>query len=160
MADINHEVTYQKVVGSITALDAHLRTILGNAIAGISARGSSLDVHFLTEPGAIDNLAAQIVEAHNTLVVTVDQSVIAADGLDTATISCADPVILGDPTIEFSVWLDGDPYSAPTAAPVSGGLVELTLTTEDAGIYLVEIKRQGAGDYHTGYITIQAQEVR
>jgi hypothetical protein len=160
MADVNHSVSFEKVVGSVTAVDARLRSALTTSIAGISVRDNHLEVHFLSAPGAPDNLATQIVNAHNTLLVTVDQSVIAADGLDIATITCADPVILGDTSIEFTAWLDDAPYTTPSIAPVSGGVAELTLTTEDAGIYLIEIKRTGAGDYQTGYITIQAQEAR
>ena len=160
MAEVNHTQSVTKNVGSIAGLDSLLRSALGASIAGISVRFDQLDVHFLSAPGAPDSLADQIVNTHNTLIVSVDQSIIAADGIETATITCADPVIAGDSEVVYRVWLDEDVYSAPSSASVSGGSVELTLTTEDAGIYVVEIKRHGAGNYQTGYITIEAQEVR
>lgn len=159
MAEINHNVEVQKSVAFAEALDATLRGALGSEIAGMSVGSSGVSVHFLVPLGGGDALAEQIVNAHNSLNVSSNQSSVNADGNDIATITCNDAAIASDSDVDYTVWLDGEIYTETASAAVSSGLVELTLATEDPGEYLIEIKRQGEGNYESGYVRIQALEV-
>ena len=91
--------------------------------------------------------------AHHSLPVTTDKAVIQADNSDTATITCS--ITSGASQVDYAVWLDNEPYTASASAPVSGGIVTLTLATALAGDYLIEI----TDDIATGYIEIIALEV-
>ena len=159
MAAINYNVTVQQNAESIEALDATLRGVMGSDIAGVSVGIYGVAVHFLVAPGAGDSVATSILNAHNSLSVSSDKSSIDADGSDTATITCNDAAIAGDSDVDYTVWLDGEVYTATTSTSVSGGQAQLTLATQDPGEYLIEIKRQGASNYESGYVRIQVQEV-
>jgi hypothetical protein len=98
------------------------------------------------------------IAAHSSLNVTSNKTTIIADGTDTATITCSAAAIAADASVDYAVWLDGVLYSEPASAPVASGAVTLTLATQEPGEYLIEIKRRGAGNYESGYITIRAQE--
>lgn len=100
-----------------------------------------------------------VVTAHNSLGVTIDKTTLNADGTDTATITCADALIAGDANLDYVVWVDNAIYTERSSAPVVNGQVELALTTEVAGEYLVELSRQGVTAYATGYVTITVEEV-
>lgn len=102
--------------------------------------------------------AETLIEAVGSLILDTTKSQIIADGNDQATISSADPAIADDTNVSFTVWLDGEVYAETADAPVNNDHVELTLATEYPGQYLVEIKRQGAGNYESGYIQIIAEE--
>lgn len=99
-----------------------------------------------------------VVNGHHALTLITDKPVLMADGNDVATIVCSDVAIVGDSAIDFTVWLDGEVYTEPSGAAVEGGQLLLTLTTNEPGEYLVEVRRQGSGNYQTGYIIIIAEE--
>ncbi len=103
--------------------------------------------------------AQAILNGHGTLALTSDKTVIAANGTDVGVMTVNSPVLLSDSALTYTVWLDGEIYTAPSSVVVSAGQAQLSLSTEIPGEYLVEIKRQGAGKYESGYVQIQAQEV-
>lgn len=98
-----------------------------------------------------------ILDAHNSLAVGSDKLTIIADGIDTATIACSDAEIATDSNIDWTLWSTINTESDGSKA-VSGGSVDLTFNTDTAGTYVIEIKRQGAENYESGYVTIEATE--
>ena len=99
-----------------------------------------------------------IINAHDSLVVSVDLATIntvAPD--DEATITCSDAVITSDANLDYVVW-DGDNQIASGSQAVVAGTMTLTFSSGAAGTFVIEIRRQGATDYETGYITIEVVE--
>jgi hypothetical protein len=138
-------------------LDDRLRSHFSANYGGVSTGPYGVRVHFDGAPSTADSTWANtIVNAHRSLELSVDQAIITADGVDTATITCADSAIALDSNVTYTVWLDGEVFTEPATAAVTSGEVQLTLTTEEAGLYRVEIARQGAGNYETGEIFITA----
>lgn len=144
--------------------------VLGGTLADYRVEGGGYDpmtgqgrpdfLRITTElPGVTEALLNAVLTGHNSLPVSSDKSVLAADGNDTATIICNAPALANDISVDYGVWLNGSVYSAVATAPVVSGTVTLTLTTEEAGEYLIEMRRRGVGNYQSGYITLQAQEV-
>jgi hypothetical protein len=111
----------------------------------------------LLAPNADSDLAATIAAKANALSLSADTLSILADGVETATITCADVLIAADSQLFYAVWLDGEVYAEAATTPVTAGEGQLALSTELAGEYLVELWRPGA--YEAGFIIIQAEEV-
>lgn len=144
---------------NVARLNTRLAAHFGAHYRGLSTGRYGVRVHLAAAPSTADvTWAETIVNAHRSLTLTADQRIIPADGVATATITCADAAIAFDAAVTYTVWLDDGEYTAPTSAPVTDGQVQLALMTEDAGTYRVEIARQGSGNYETGDITITATD--
>jgi hypothetical protein len=145
MSGIDHEVQISKSGVQIGPLDSALRTALGNQISGVSVGGGVVRVHFLSAPGAGDVLAENLLNGHGALAVASSKTQIAADGLDTAVITCA---ALGN-NFAYVIWKAGQNTAAGS---VADGTLELSAV--ESGVYLVEIKAPSG--VQTGYMTVEA----
>ena len=116
-------------------------------------------IYLYLEEGASIVAAQSLLNTHGMLPVSSDKATVLADGSDTAVITATGAVLASDSAVTYTVWLDGEIYTAPSSTPVTAGQAQLTLNTETPGEYLIEIKRQGTGKFESGYITINAQEV-
>jgi hypothetical protein len=155
-------------LGLVTpAIQATLVSMYGNLLEGGQYSGCQAILPEIGTPqlyvylaeGANVAPAQAVLNGHGVLAITADKTVIAANGTDVATLTVNSPLLLSDSTVLYTVWVDGEIYTIASSAPVSSGQVQLSLSTEVPGEYLVEVKRQGAGKYESGYITVQAQEV-
>ncbi|CAG0964492.1 hypothetical protein ANAEL_00821 [Anaerolineales bacterium] len=145
-----------------TLLSLYGSVLEGGQYSGCQANLSQNDadtIYVYLGEGTNVNPAQAVLNGHGVLALISDKSVIAANGTDTAVITVNSPLLLSDSVAIYTVWLDGQVYTAPSDVVISGGQAQLSLSTEIPGEYLVEIKRQGAGRYESGYIQIQAQEV-
>lgn len=150
---INVQTTRQTIYPG--RLDNTIKTALPSAI-GISTGWYGVVAHLPDGASQSDEqLALSVLKAHDTLNVVTDKATIQADGSDTATITCDDPALAGDADFAYTVWLDGEVYDNGTDTP-SGGVATLTLATNIAGIYEIEIRRN-TGDYASGVTTVEAQ---
>ncbi len=99
-----------------------------------------------------------VVATHNSLSVSSDEATIQADGTDTATITCSDAVIAPDSILDYQVYnLETGSLEMAGTVDVVSGIATLLFTTALAGTYLIELARQGSGNYETGYIEVEAQ---
>lgn len=146
----NHRLQFAPLAETVYAAFA-------GRITGLSTGPKGATIGLADAPRQSDALRAQaIVDAHGLLAVTADQVEIRADGADTATITCSDARVANDAAVTVTVWLDNKPFMAAADVAVEGGRVQLALAVADAGSYLVEIKRRGAGNYESGYLKIEA----
>lgn len=100
------------------------------------------------------------LNAHATLTITTDKQIIDDNGNDTATITCADDAIAGDDSLYYAVWRYDDIREVieQDTEPVAGGSIELQLSSDTAGLYVVEIRRKVENGFESGYIAITVQE--
>ena len=137
------------------ALDNVVKAALPGAI-GLSTGWYGAIAHLPDDAPAADRqLAADVLNAYDTMTVNADKATIQADGTDTATITCDDAAIAGDADFSYTVWLDGEEYDSGTDV-ISGGVAMLTLATNVAGTYEIEIRRN-VGDFASGYVQVEAQ---
>ncbi len=137
------------------AIDQVIRSALGAATTGTSTGPQGMTAHLTDEATPEQKeLAQTILNAHNQLTVLTNKETITADGADTATITCSDAAIGADAAIDYAVWLDGVEYDSGSDT-LATGTAELTLATNTAGTYLIEIRRH-SGNYASGYVTVEA----
>lgn len=103
-----------------------------------------------------DNVPAatveKVIEEHYSLALTTDKTVITADGVDQAAIA----VLMTDSNFDYTVWQDHQVIASGSGAVVNG-VAQVDFSTDEAGVYLIEIKRQ-APSYQSGYVEIKAKE--
>jgi len=104
---------------------------------------------------ADQDLVTSILGVYKSLPVQTDKATITADNADTATITCNDASFAGDTDLGFYVTADGRNYGAGDV-PVVGGVITLTLATDVAGIYVIEVWRK-TGNYAHGFILVTAE---
>ncbi len=154
------------------SLESSLKDAFGPKISGKST-GPHADpqsglmrvtVHFIVAkkgdlpPPSDVALAQDVVSKCGSLDIQTTQSTIVADGVDTAIVTCNDPVISGDSDLWVTVWLDRDEdeYMSPMMVPLATVQTDLSLKTSIPGTYIFEIRRIGA--YESGFIKIVATE--
>lgn len=135
------------------ALDKSARLALGVKTTGVNLANGKGAIVLVDGADAADITKANSVFTNwGTLAVNTDKTSIAADNVDTATITFATL----DAEVDYYVTKDGESYSSGTSTPVAG-TVTLTLATDEAGLYRVYILRKVI-NWATGYVDIQAVE--
>lgn len=163
MLDIPIDVPIQPDAGR---LDPLLKTLIGAKYAGISLAPNRAVLHvndLLTRDELTRATSAVTTESYG-LTLATSKPQIAADGIDSATIICNNPIIAADTSLAFTVtftgtidgvtYTDGD-YAAGTA-PVENGAVTLTLAVEFAGSYHILLRRTALAALEFGTTTITA----
>ena len=129
------------------SLDTALATYFGASIFGVSHDPQGVRVNFDGSPSLQQQADAEnIVNSHNTIVLTADIYSITADGVDTSIISWD-----GSGVFDVTIYLNGEVFNSgvDSVAPFS-----VTLSTDIAGTYTVKVQKQGT--YETGHIDIGA----
>jgi len=97
-----------------------------------------------------------VVDAYDILNLISDLGSIAADDLAIATLTCNDAVIAGDTDLDYFIWVNGSIPAGNGTVSVIGGTISLEFSTDVPGIYLIEIRRQGVGNYEIGFVNVEA----
>jgi hypothetical protein len=145
-----------EAVANTQLLDPVAREGLGVATSGVSVGGGSSRIHLLDDSQSNQDIANDILNNYDGLVVTADKTSMVEDDADPV-ISCADVMIASDSDVGYIVLLDGVEYASGTDA-VSAGVADLTLASPVAGVYEIFIYRR-LGNYASGSITITVSEV-
>jgi len=132
-----------------------------NSLSGFDGFSTQKDLIRIFAPDgdtSNDVKAQDIFTGHNALIVSTDLAQIntIAPG-EEATITCSDATISGDANVDYIVWNVGI-QEATGSQSVVAGTMTLTFSSGTVGIFLIEIRRQGATEYETGYITIEVVE--
>ena len=163
MLDIPIDIVVQPDAGR---LDPLLRTLIGAKYAGISLSPSRavLHVNDLLTRDELTRATTAVTTGSYGLTLAVSKPQITADGADSTTIICNNPMIAADSSLAYTVtftgmidgisYTDGD-YAAGTA-PVESGAVTLTLAVEFAGSYHLLLRRTTSGALEFGTATITA----
>lgn len=163
MLDIPIDVPVQPDAGR---LDPLLKTLIGAKYAGISITPGRAVLHvndLLTRDELIRATTAVTTESYG-LTLAANKPQITADGQDSATIICNNPIIAADTTlaytVSFSGIIDGVTYTdgeyANGSAPVENGAVTLTLAVEFAGSYYILLRRNAPTALEFGTATVTA----
>jgi hypothetical protein len=132
-------------------LDKAVRAALGNKCLGISTSPGKMHVHLTDDSAIVDEQAAQaVMENYGALNVSTDKTQIAANGVDTATITYAS----ASAQVYYVAYLGAEVYSDGLES-VENGVMTLTLDTQAAGVYRVHII-ETTGNFGTGVVTITA----
>jgi hypothetical protein len=163
MIDVPFEVSPSMDAGQI---ESFLKQYLGAKVGGVSSGGGRVVLHandLLTQT-ELQMVQSILTTQSYGLTVVTNKPQITANGQDTATILCNNPVIAADTTLAYTVtftgvidgvsYTDGD-YASGTAA-LEAGAVNLTLAVDHAGTYRVELRRTAAGAKEFGTTIITA----
>lgn len=148
-------VLVAKAVKEPVGLQRAMAAALGEKSIGVSTGPYGMVAHLADAADAGElALAETVLNGHNTLMVSTNKATITADGVDVATVTCADGAIAADGAVNYMVWRNGTLY-AEGSDNVVGGTVTLTLTSVVTGTFVIEVRRQGS-DYASGYVTVEA----
>lgn len=121
------------------ALDAALRSALGDKIIGLSTYGSDRPISvWMTDAATSEDVAVaqSVVVAHDPVFLSVDKTSIVNDGVDEATIIVQ--AVRPDPA---PVILIADGYEVPVS--LENGVGSLSVSSIDAGIMVWAVKDAG-----------------
>ena len=137
------DIHKQRVISSITMLDAQARWVLGAATCGVSVVGDDVTIHLLADNATLEDVdrAGEILDRLETLEVVSDKGTIQADDVDAATITCDDPAIAGDAGVEHIVYGADGQVDFGGLTPVVGGVATYLFQTALAGRYWIEFRR-------------------
>lgn len=125
-----HDELFAGVNAEVGALDAALRAD-GIGITGVSAGPYGIIVHLLSADDA--GAAAGVVDAHDPVWISVDKTLISADGSDTATITVRAPKAGAAPV---TLLVDG----VSTPVMLTDGVGTLSVAAADPGVIDVSVE--------------------
>lgn len=109
-----------------------------------------------TAEGVTAGQIAALVDGWTTMPLAVDEPLIAADEVDTATISLVYSEFDGDTAVNFEMFLDGESIQTGTRAVTGDTMTPVSFNTDTPGTYEIEVRRQTG--YQSGIVTIIATE--
>ncbi len=141
----------------INALDIVARVALSSATSGVSSSSDGKStIHLLDDSQANQDIANDILNNYDTLVVTADKTTMDEGDVDPV-VTCNDASISGDSDVGYVVLLDGTVYASGTT-PVTAGVATLNLMSPVDGVYEISMYRV-TDNYASGSVTITVNEV-
>jgi len=144
------EITVALDNPQVTALDTALRAALGSKCSGVSTYGTGRPVSIWLDDTAVQadiDTATAIATAHDPVFLTASKSTIAADGVDTATITVQAPKS-GAAAVTLLMG------STPVPVTLAAGVGTVVITSLDPTVITVTV--QTPANRTTDTLTIQA----
>jgi len=133
----------------------HLHNLIVRESIPIHGVSPSSGVHY--QDAATDPQKTRgngLATGFKALTVTTDKTQIVNDNLDTATITCTDPLLVGDTTVDYAVFRNDLQVVARASAPLP---LSLTFHTIVAGEFEFWLYQEGAGTA-SGYVIVKVVE--
>lgn len=145
-------VTSDKIV-NVSVMDPIVRQVLGSATVGMSGGPNGSVIHLAD--GSAENvaIAEAAFDGYWALAVGADKLSIAADNIDTATITCDDAQLANLTTIRYHVLFNSVLY-AEGEAPLTDGAITLELSSDVAGQFIVILWSDV--NYKSGAVIVEA----